>query len=269
MDHRVTSEDEWYIHPDTHQALVSHEDFAKVKDIYLQHAEKMKEWAVQYQEDPTTTKHLFSTHLICKDCGRPMFFQKAGNYKYICGKHTSFYTCSRKKNDTCRNRVYEDYLSLVVQEQIRNLFKYLFAQKGKIKELRESSNEKSVLYSNEKKLVHLKKKESDYEQLMSNLYKDLSDKVIDEDDYKFLNDKYYEEKKAITDQIQNLNETVYKMKRWINSFEDLGERLSQSLSEDVDIEKLVDDLVGKIYYSSSGTVEIEFTCNDVIEKFMS
>ena len=269
IDHKKTSEEEWYVHPNTHEPIVAREDYAEVKRRYKENGDKMKGWAVQYQEETSKYKKVFTGRVICKDCGRSMFHQNSGYIAYKCGVHNPFFSCQRNKNDPCKNRLYQDYLTAIIQDQIKNLLKFIFVQKEKIKDLRESRNEKSVLYSYEKKLVHLKKKEADYEALMTNLYKDLSEEIIDENDFKLLTSKYCEEKKSITERINELNEIVFKMKRWINSFEDLGERLAAYLSEEGYMDQLIKELVGNIYYSATSGIEIEFTCNDIIQNFTS
>lgn len=81
-------------------------------------------------------------------------------------------------------------------------------QKSLIQSLRDGTNEKSVLRSYEKKLVNLKRKQQDVEALILSIYKDLAEKVINEEEYQLLNARYMKEKRALQEQIERLDEVV-------------------------------------------------------------
>lgn len=66
-----------------------------------------------------------------------------------------------------------------------------------------------------------------------------------------------------------MSQTVYKMKKWIDAFEDLGKSLGDLLSEDTNCQVIIDDLVEKVIVSNDGKIEIVLKCADVIERFNS
>ena len=114
-------------------------------------------------------------------------------------------------------------------------------------------------------MIHLKKKETDLDELILNLYKDLAEGVIDENDYKVLNKRYLSDKNQIQGEIKRVNEVVFRMRKWIDAFENLGEKLGKYLAESVDSQVMIDELVERVYVSKDGSIEIVFKCDDVIK----
>ena len=59
------------------------------------------------------------------------------------------------------------------------------------------------------------------------------------------------------------------MRKWIDAFEDLGDKLSDLIKEKGNTQKLIDELVEKVVVFKDGRVEIVFACSDVIDRFNS
>ena len=57
------------------------------------------------------------------------------------------------------------------------------------------------------------------------------------------------------------------MRRWIDSFENLGEKFNELLSDSVDSQAIIDELIENVCVSSMGEIEITFKCQDIIERF--
>ena len=267
IDHEKVEPDEWSVHPNDHEAIIDREQFNTVKEKMDNYTKKFRQNRNEVAPLGAAFKNVFSKRVICGDCGKVMLYHRKNNGSNRYGFQTAYYTCSESKNAPCRNVVYEDYLKTVVLDQIKNLIKYVAGQREMIGKLREGRNEKSVLHSNEKKMIHLKKKEADLDNLMLNLYKDLADEIIDGEEYKLLNKKYLNEKKLVEEEIKRVNEEIFKMRRWIDSFENLGEKFNELLSDSVDSQAIIDELIENVCVSSMGEIEITFKCQDIIERF--
>ena len=269
MDHYLTLKEEWYIHENAHEQIISSELFQKVNDKldacrskYIESCENTRPLNCNY-------KNSFSRKIVCGSCGRTMTYIRKHKGESAYGFQEAYYTCSQKKDDECRQVVYEDYIKTVVLDQIKEMFKYVCGQKNVISSLREGTNDKSVLLSYEKMLVNQKKKEADYDNLLMNLYKDLADEVIDSDEYKELSGKYQQEKQSIQKIIKQTNESIYKMRKWIDAFEDLGKKLSEYFGVDCNSQVIIDELVDKVIVSADSKIELVLNCSDVIERLNS
>ena len=64
-----------------------------------------------------------------------------------------------------------------------------------------------------------------------------------------------------------MNEEIFKMRRWIDSFEHLGEKFNELLSDSVDSQAVIEELIESVCVSSKREIEITFKCQDIIERF--
>jgi DNA invertase Pin-like site-specific DNA recombinase len=269
IDHERTMPEDWVVHHDSHEPIIDRRSFALAQERLDGYRDKFRQNRIEVAPLGEAFKNSFSGRVICKDCGAVMWYHRKSNGKSRYGFQSAYYTCSEKKNAPCRNVVYEDYLKAIVLDQIKCLIQFVVGQKELISSLREGRSEKSVLLSNEKKLIHLKKKEADFDDLILNLYKDLADGVIDENDYKVLNGRYLTEKSQVQEEIKKVNETVFRMRKWIDTFENLGKKLNEYIAASVDSQVLIDELIERVFVSKDDSIEIVFKCDDVIKRFLS
>ncbi len=267
INHEVVCPEEWAVHPNDHEAIIDREQFNAAREKLMDYTETFRSNRMKSAPLGAAFKNVFSKRVICGDCGKVMSYYRKNKGSNQYGFQEAYYTCSPYKDAPCRNVVYEDYLKTVVLDQIKNLIRYIAGQKETMERLREGRNEKSVLLSNEKKLIHLKKKEADTDSLILNLYKDLADGIIDEAEYKLLNGKYLRDKELIGEEIKRVNEVIFKMRRWIDAFEHLGEKVNELLKDGSDSQALIDELIDSVRVSSKGEIEITFKCQDIIERF--
>lgn len=269
IDHYKTPEEEWFIHENAHKPIIGAELFGIVNAKLNNYKVKYRESCERVKQLNYNYKNTFQRKIVCSNCGKTMTYVRKNNGASMYGFQTAYYTCSQKKGDLCRQFVYEDYIKTLVLDQIKELFKYVCGQKAIIHSLREGTNEKSVLRSYEKMMISQKKKEADLDNLLMNLYKDLAEEVISPDEYKELNGKYQHDKSEIQKKIKRINDAIYKMRKWIDAYEDLGTKLNDYLSEVSTIQQVIDELVEKVIVSPNGSVELVLTCSDVIERYNS
>ena len=268
VDHKRTDRSEWTIHYGNHEPIIDQKIYELAQEKLSRLSARCKENRINAAPLGEMFKNSLAKRVVCKDCGAVMQYIRKPQTKTRSGFVAAYYTCSDRKKAPCRNIVYEDYLKTIVLDQIKNLVRYFGDQKDGISALKGGRNEKSVLLSTEKKLIHMKKKEADLDDLILNLYKDLAKGIINEKEYKELNEHYLKEKEDVKDRIKDLNETVFKMRRQIDAFENLGTKIIGYLDDSVDSQTLIDELVERVYVSEDGSIEIVFKCNDIIENYM-
>lgn len=101
---------EYKIFPDTHQAIISREDFQKVQEI----RSKRK------RITPIQERVMFGDVIFCGDCGNKMYIMRSRNWKktkpdcYIC-------STSRKKGNCSSHYIQEKHLIEYVEDAINKL----------------------------------------------------------------------------------------------------------------------------------------------------
>lgn len=107
--HNVKDKDKWIVFPNTHEALISREDFQKVQDI-LQAASEARQTSMQKTEEiRATLVNLFEGKIVCADCGKKMYFHRKRIDKDKRKRWYAFYECS-----TSVGRRYEHYLESTI-----------------------------------------------------------------------------------------------------------------------------------------------------------
>ena len=92
--HNVKDKDKWIVFPNTHEALISREDFQKVQDI-LQAASEARQTSMQKTEEiRATLVNLFEGKIVCADCGKKMYFHRKRIDKDKRKRWYAFYECS-------------------------------------------------------------------------------------------------------------------------------------------------------------------------------
>ena len=100
--HNVKDKDEWIVFPNTHEAIISREDFQKVQDI-IQAASEARQTSMQKTDEiRATLVNLFEGKIVCADCGKKMYFHRKRIDKDKRGRWYAYYECS-----TSVNRRYE------------------------------------------------------------------------------------------------------------------------------------------------------------------
>ena len=81
--------------------------------------------------------------------------------------------------------------------------------------------------------------------------------------------EFFDSRKTVRNRIKKLDEELYQKKRWIDRFEELCDNMESIQSDDTDVNKLMNDIVEKIYVEPDNSIKIVFACEDVIERFNS
>lgn len=152
----------------THEPIISKEDFETVQKIIKEKAAKSKKRA-------TPKKYLFTDKLICNDCGKRLWHISDRSY-YVCGTYKQFGA------DYCSiHRVNEKDLADVIQKDLKSFAKG-YADKEEVlrklkKQLENSKKE------NEKKLGYFEKKKEKINVQKGKLVLKLTDDIISKEEY--------------------------------------------------------------------------------------
>ena len=258
--HNVKDKDEWIVFPDTHEAIVSREDFQKVQDIMNAASEARQTKMQKSEEIRATLVNLFEGKIVCADCGRKMYFHRKRIDKDKRGRWYAYYECStsvsRRYEHCTSHYTRQDKLEAAVLKAALNYDKLL----GK---LRGSEGEKSIRDKLNATITSLNLKLGGVSKKRTRLYEDFAEGLLDEEEYTFAK-KSYDEQYA--DLSRRLDEAVQRRSKfseamsvdnkWITLMKSVS--TAEQLSQD-----LVDESVELVKVHDDGSVELVMKYGDI------
>ena len=248
---QVKPKKEWVKVENTHEPLISEDDFEIVQQLLKSDGRK----------SPKTGKiSPFVGLLFCGDCGEQMI-RRVNRYKE---KESIYYICSTKnRGDGCsRHSIEESELWEIVEGNVRQFSNAFLEEKEKFERVGENERNYETIDQYDKEAERLKKEKDKYHHLCAGLCEDLKKGIIDKEEfehlYKSFSRKEEELEKAIKGQGQFIREILEK---GVLS----AERL-KSFEECVELKEIdrytLSSMVKQIKVYEGRKVEIEFRFTD-------
>ena len=265
--HNVKDKDEWIVFPDTHEAIISREDFQKVQDIMNAASEARQTKMQKSEEIRATLINLFEGKIVCADCGRKMYFHRKRIDKDKRGRWYAFYECSTsvsKRYEHCTSHyTRQDKLEADVLAAIQLQVKAALDYDELLGKLRGSEGEKSIRDKLNATISSLNLKLGGVSKKRTRLYEDFAEGLLDEEEYTFAK-KSYDEQYA--DLSRRLDEAVQRRSKfseamsvdnkWITLMKSVS--TAEQLSQD-----LVDESVELVKVHDDGSVELVMKYGDI------
>ena len=265
--HNVKDKDEWIVFPDTHEAIISREDFQKVQDIMIAASEARQTKMQKSEEIRATLVNLFEGKIVCADCGRKMYFHRKRIDKDKRGRWYAFYECStsvsRRYEHCASHYTRQDKLEADVLAAIQLQVKAALDYDKLLGKLRGSEGEKSIRDKLNATISSLNLKLGGVSKKRSRLYEDFAEGLLDEEEYTFAK-KSYDEQYA--DLSRRLDEAVQRRSKfseamsvdnkWISLMKSVS--TAEQLSQD-----LVDESVELVKVHDDGSVELVMKYGDI------
>ena len=197
-------EDEWYIVENTHEPIISREDFARVQDLM----KKDTRTAPQGKE-----LYLFSGFLRCADCGKGMTRSKVkGNVYYYCRTYKN-----QSKTACTKHTIRHNHLEQGVLYAIRQQVYVAVAFSEIVSRINTAPLQKSQsIRLNE--LIAAKEKElSKITRYQKSIYQDWKDGEISHKQYRNMQDDYERQIEALNEVIGNLHEEKEELENGIDT----------------------------------------------------
>ncbi len=193
----VKPKEEWVRVPDTHEAVVSAEDFETVQKLL----------AIDTRASAGKARcHIFTGFLYCGDCGEPMI-RRVNRYK---GRSKVYFICpTRNKGLGCtRHSIPEEELKHLVLAGLKQQLA-LFLDKShvltQIETLEVQFDEVAVF---DKEIQKLHQEQEKYVSLRSGLYEDLKQGIITEEDFRDFRQIYETQYQAAEAAIRQQEEAI-------------------------------------------------------------
>jgi len=219
--------------PDTQEAIVSQAQFDRVQEL-----RKNKRRPVKAER-----QGLFSGLLFCADCGGKLHFATSKRFE---GKQDRYVCCHYKSNrGTCTaHYIREDVLREIVLERIRAVNEHIRDDVDAFQEewlqCRRTDQERSIR-DDKKKVEQAKKRLSDLDVIISQLYEDYVLGNLSQDRYKKMSADYEAEQERLKLEIEVIEE-------WVEQREEMNDGLDAFIvltQKYVDVEELTQTIVNE------------------------
>lgn len=265
--HNVKDKDEWIVFPNTHEPIISREDFQKVQDIITAASQARQSKMKQSAAIRATLINLFEGKIICADCGRKMYYHRKKIDKDKRGAWYAFYECSGSVNrryDPCTTHyIRQDTLEVNVLAAIQLQVKAALDYDRLLDKLRGSEGEKDIRDRLNAQITSLNLKLSGLSKKRTRLYEDYAEGLLDEEEYTFAK-KSYDEQYA--DYSRRLDEAVQRRSKFSEamSVDNKWITLMKSVSSATQLSKdLVDESVELVKVHENGAVELVMKYGDL------
>ena len=259
---------EWKVFPDSHEAYLTQEDSDRIVSHMAETKKQMEEGLERTKEKRMERPDVFPGMIYCGCCGGKMRFRRASHHT---GDHDAvfqFYRClNRKKSPDCKNNhiFQQNYLKIVVMDQIRLLIQTVCEKDALIRDLEEKYGEGGKQRSVERKIDRLKERLEAIEKKLLRAYTDYADHTLDEDEYLHLKEKLIIDRGELVNALQEQQKKLESVNAAIIEFHAWTDRLRGNLKETAFDEVFVKELVCKITVYDIEHIEVEFTCKDLFQ----
>ena len=189
--------EEWVRVENTHEAVVSEEDFRLVGKLL----------AVDGRAPAGQEKcHMFTGFLYCGDCGEPMY-RRVSRCK---GTETVSFICATRNNGMgcTRHSIPEEELKTLVLAGLQQQLALFLDEDRVLAQIGEMEIRYDEVVAFDRELQKLRREQEKYMSLRTGLYEDLKQGVITEEDFKDFRQIYEEQYRETEDAVRRQEETL-------------------------------------------------------------
>ena len=253
---------DWTIHKNTHEPLVPRDDYWTIMDRMHERSPRRKGNGEKSAERDAL-KPEFSKMVYCARCGHFMRYSRYKHDYVNDGNYYPVYYCagSNMKNRYCRNVVHEDFLKMVVMDQVRLQMGIIC---GKAEELL-GSGDKNPLLSVKKKIMAAEKAVADEKEKQARLYEDFASGIIEEEDYSILKERCIVNEQESEAKLLDIQVEQRELESRMGELKSLTAEYRDKRDMPEFDGNLVRSMINRIKIYEKNRVEIEFKHNDLME----
>ena len=253
----------WSVFKDTHEPLITREDYEKARAMLEEAAEQRKGYeqrSLKSEKGP-----VFKGKIYCGVCGRVL---QISYRESRLGVRYHAYRCVPLKDERpCSFSpdpwVNEDVFKVLVMDQIRLVVKSACDYRKLAQELMSENPWSGKFGSIRAKITNAKSRFSQIEEREMEAYGDYAEGSIDKAEYGLLKEKLKAEKNRLDGIIRKLVEEELELKAKAGRYLEITEGLEEYLDFEGYQPEIVDRLVEKIEYFPGGTIKLTLKCEDV------
>jgi len=260
-------QDEWEYVYNVHPALISEEDFQKIRQIKEKGREKQAQ-CNKHQKRSLEERRLLTGKIYCGDCGTLMGARK-GNQRLTSKKSPRiFYQCDGYEYSG-RTRCFNHYISQKdVLEKIKNAlnvqFKLIAESDRVIKSIQD--DKKGMLALHDKKRKEINDELAKMKMKKERLLIDYNDGTINSEEYKYIRQKYDDEEQKLRRVLVFAEKERKNQEKQLRTTEEWVKLMKQFMPQKNIDRKLIEHLIDTIYVYGNKNVEIVFLFKNEIEE---
>jgi site-specific DNA recombinase len=230
---KTNSKEKWIVVENTHDAIISNEDFLAVQRLIISKSNK--------DSGEKKAHHLLAGLLFCGDCGERMTFTKTpkGESYCICSKYKRFKKCTRHSYN-------EGRLEQIILDDLRKLIVHgvdreKLLNTAKNNKLTEKSQDSSAILTKiiDKRINEIKK-------AVKQLYEDKVNAVLSEEDFMDILKEFNKEREQLTLKLEKLTSTDDVKDNEQSEVSRILERISQLINVEKINNMQLSQLINKI-----------------------
>lgn len=260
-------QEEWEYVYNVHPALISEEDFQKIRQIKEKGREKQAQ-CNKHQKRSLEERQLLTGKIYCGDCGTLMGARK-GNQRLTSKKSPRiFYQCDGYEYSG-RTRCFNHYISQKdVLEKIKNAlnvqFKLIAESDRVIKSIQD--DKKGMLALHDKKRKEINDELTKMEMKKERLLIDYNDDMVSNEEYRYIRQKYDDEEQKLRKILDFAEKERRKQEKQLRITEEWVKLMKQFMPQKNIDRKLIEHLIDTIYVYGNKNVEIVFLFKNEIEE---
>ncbi|MCR5624024.1 MAG: recombinase family protein [Lachnospiraceae bacterium] len=258
--------EEWAIHKNTHEPLVTRTDYWNLDQKRESKKKSIRKVRDSNKKLREQNKADFAGLVYCLDCKKKL---KSERKIYNAGEKYAHinYICrtDKTKRTSCNNIVSNDFIKVLVMEQLKMHLKLLTNKYEAIKSLKEMDEGKDIQLSVDMKIKSCFLKLSEQKKKLAKLYEDFNNGILDKSDYSIIREKQIDIIQNLEEKYKNLNAQKDNYIRIIDNFISIIDGIQENPADDGFDENLVREFVEKIYVGKGNRVEIVFKYKDIID----
>ena len=259
---KTSSEDQWLVYPNTHEPLVTREEYWKIAERRKEKKIQMKKSMDKNEEARNKLTSDFPGLIYCADCKKPMIFSRkkiaSSNGEYTHG----FYACEYKEGypNACHNEVSVEFLKMILKEQINYHLMVMSDRADILKEIRNSNSCENGL-AIDRQIEELNRRLSEAKEKNIKLYEDYVGGLLDIEDYRILKSKVTEDDNSISEKLNELykekNHQLRNMDDYISTVDGFIKTSNGEVNKD-----MINAMIERIYITKDKRIEIVFKYDD-------
>ena len=265
---RKTDKDKHIVWPNTHVPLVSHRDFDQICHYYEVKLKK-REQSEEITESKKRLSNSLGKKVKCKECGITMLYQRFGHFNSRQqGYAYAEYVCEHQRKKGCGKKINEDYLKVIVLDQVKKYIRVVCDQKQMAKDMISGIKKSGKLASLDTKTRYAQRKIGELEKTLERLYVDFTEETIGEEEYKTFQYHYLQEKEDLLNNLKEYKSQEGILRQRLNRYLDLEQHLEPYLNSSDYVQELIDELVETVYIAEDNSIEMVFRCEDIFSQYL-
>lgn len=261
-------EEEWYVIPDAHPAIIDRDTFYAVKELIRKNSDIRQESMRKTQKDREKLIDLFEGKIFCADCGKRLYFHR---HRMDCKTHYWYadYECStyvsKKRRKCSYHGIRQDDLNAKVLNAIKTQVKVAMDYDVLLAKLRNSEADKSVRDQINNGILSIQQRMRGLQQKRTKLYEDYVEGILDESEYAFAKKTYDDQYDVFNRQLDELvvrrseyQEALSSDNKWITLMKSI--RNTKTLTQ-----KLVDACIERVEVCDDKSINLMMKYHDIYE----